>query len=357
MMATLNLFPARVAIGTADVDGIEVPVLMTPEFFRALSDLLQRVGGPAGTATSDIEEMALQSLTPVVDMSAFSGLDALQTVDSIYAANAAMQAASDALALQIEQAGALLADIRRRCDDLEILAGYRDPYRVDWERPGSIGSLTPGSGTFTSLTYNGALNGGSGAFTTISASGQITSTVVTGTAPLVIASTTKVSNLNVDSLDGGDWAAPGAIGATTPNTGVFTTLRVTNEAGGSATQAIFLHDATGNYAFGMGPTSTEGYINYDSGTAGTASFGHRFRVNGTDRLTIDGTNQTTINGKLLVNSTVTCPGGATFLTTNTALTNGAGAGAGTITNAPAGGNPTKWIGINDNGTTRYIPAW
>lgn len=32
-------------------------------------------------------------------------------------------------------------------------------------------------------------------------------------------------------------------------------------------------------------------------------------------------------------------------------------GAGTITNAPAAGNPTKWIPINDNGTTRYIPAW
>jgi hypothetical protein len=26
-------------------------------------------------------------------------------------------------------------------------------------------------------------------------------------------------------------------------------------------------------------------------------------------------------------------------------------------NAPAAGNPTKWIPIDDNGTTRYIPAW
>lgn len=48
---------------------------------------------------------------------------------------------------------------------------------------------------------------------------------------------------------------------------------------------------------------------------------------------------------------------ATFHTTTVALTNGAGASAGTITNAPAVGNPTKWIGINDNGTIRYIPAW
>ena len=53
---------------------------------------------------------------------------------------------------------------------------------------------------------------------------------------------------------------------------------------------------------------------------------------------------------------VNFPGGV-LLKTRAALTNGAGAGAGTITNAPAAGNPTKWIPINDNGTTRYIPAW
>jgi len=40
-----------------------------------------------------------------------------------------------------------------------------------------------------------------------------------------------------------------------------------------------------------------------------------------------------------------------------AFTNGAGASTGTLTNAPAVGNPTKWIPIDDNGTTRYIPAW
>jgi hypothetical protein len=56
-------------------------------------------------------------------------------------------------------------------------------------------------------------------------------------------------------------------------------------------------------------------------------------------------------------STITTIGGATFHTTSSALTDGAGVAAGTLTNAPAAGDPTKWIGINDNGTTRYIPAW
>ena len=50
-------------------------------------------------------------------------------------------------------------------------------------------------------------------------------------------------------------------------------------------------------------------------------------------------------------------GSSTLLTTTAALTNGAAAATGTLTNAPAAGNPTKWVPINDNGTTRYIPAW
>lgn len=46
-----------------------------------------------------------------------------------------------------------------------------------------------------------------------------------------------------------------------------------------------------------------------------------------------------------------------ILKTTTAFNNGAGASVGTLTNAPAATNPTKWIPIDDNGTTRYIPAW
>jgi hypothetical protein len=57
-----------------------------------------------------------------------------------------------------------------------------------------------------------------------------------------------------------------------------------------------------------------------------------------------------IGGALTVNS-------ATLIKSNTTLTNGAAAAAGTLLNAPAAGNPTKWIPINDNGTTRYVPAW
>lgn len=48
---------------------------------------------------------------------------------------------------------------------------------------------------------------------------------------------------------------------------------------------------------------------------------------------------------------------AVMFTSSIALTNGAGAQLATLTNGPTAGNPTKWVPINDNGTTRYIPAW
>lgn len=48
---------------------------------------------------------------------------------------------------------------------------------------------------------------------------------------------------------------------------------------------------------------------------------------------------------------------AFLIRTATSFTNGSGAGAGTLTNAPAAGNPTKWIAIDDNGTTRKFPTW
>ncbi len=50
-------------------------------------------------------------------------------------------------------------------------------------------------------------------------------------------------------------------------------------------------------------------------------------------------------------------GSTTLHTTSVALTNGAAASLGTLTNAPAAGNPTKWVPINDNGVTRYCPLW
>jgi hypothetical protein len=204
------------------------------------------------------------------------------------------------------------------------------------------------------------LSATSGAFSTISVTGQITSTLATGTPPFVIASTTKVNNLNADLLDGTDWTAPGtiggvtpgsatftsitatstvtlspananvtasptgtgtvtispavagnmdnmAIGATTARSGRMTNLRLTDTAGGASTKSLFF-DVSNNYALGIGPTSTEGYVEYHSGTANTAVFGHRFNVNGTERFRIDGTGLAKVTGSLQSTTGFGCNG-------------------------------------------------
>lgn len=66
------------------------------------------------------------------------------------------------------------------------------------------------AGTFGAGTFN--FQGAVGGVTTLTASGNVqastlTSTVATGTAPLTVASTTKVTNLNADLLDGLDSTA------------------------------------------------------------------------------------------------------------------------------------------------------
>jgi len=65
----------------------------------------------------------------------------------------------------------------------------------------SLSTVSIGGGAIQNTTI-GALVPNTGAFTSVSASSQITSTLATGTAPMVIASTTAVSNLNADLLDG-----------------------------------------------------------------------------------------------------------------------------------------------------------
>lgn len=100
-------------------------------------------------------------------------------------------------------------------DAAAIASGTIASARIPWTAPGTIGSVTPNTG----------------AFTTLSATGQFTSTLATGTAPFSIASTTVVPNLNASLLLGGTWAIPGQIGSTTPNTVNANGLTVSNVTG------------------------------------------------------------------------------------------------------------------------------
>lgn len=76
------------------------------------------------------------------------------------------------------------------------------------------------AGTINNVSI-GATTATTGRFT------QVTSTIATGTAPLVVSSTTNVPNLNASSLSGATFAAPGPIGSGTPSTGAFSTLTTT----------------------------------------------------------------------------------------------------------------------------------
>lgn len=80
----------------------------------------------------------------------------------------------------------------------------------------------------------------------------------------------------------------------------------------------------------------------------------------TSKFSIRGFNAGVVTGELLSvsgNGALKVTGDTTLIHTGTALANGAAAAAGSLLNAPAAGDPTKWIPIDDNGTTRYIPAW
>lgn len=129
-----------------------------------------------------------------------------------------------------------------------------------------------------------------------------------------------------------------------------------------------IKDASGNFGIGVAPTtkldvfggytlirnaSYQLYLGTGTLTTGAGAANPCIRSDTGDiYFSFGGTTRAILSntGLLTTNST-------TLHATSVALANGAGAGAGTITNAPAAGNPTKWIPINDNGTTRYIPAW
>ncbi len=70
-----------------------------------------------------------------------------------------------------------------------------------------------------------------------SLTGQLTSTLATGTAPLVVASTTLVANLNAAALGGKTFAAPAAIGTGTPAAITGTTITATGAFGCNAATA------------------------------------------------------------------------------------------------------------------------
>lgn len=92
---------------------------------------------------------------------------------------------------------------------------------------------------------------GTATFNIITATGQIISTLATGTAPLVVASTTQVANLNASFLIGKTWAIPDPIGATTANTIAATTLSASGAVTFSSTLQV-----SGNIGVKIAPSNS-----------------------------------------------------------------------------------------------------
>ncbi len=69
MINPLALFPQRIAIGKVNIGGRGQDVFMTPEFFRALRDVLQRLGGPSSDVPGlgDILYESIMGTVPDVD--------------------------------------------------------------------------------------------------------------------------------------------------------------------------------------------------------------------------------------------------------------------------------------------------
>lgn len=120
---------------------------------------------------------------------------------------------------------------------------------------------------------------------------------------------------------------------------------------GSTLDALAVNDHNGATIFQVVETTP--------GTATTA----QITSSGTGQATTTGTGALQTLGGLGVAKDIVSGGSvytstATFMNrSKTTFTNNAAAAAGTLANAPTAGNPTKWIGIDDNGTTRFIPAW
>lgn len=141
-----------------------------------------------------------------------------------------------------------------------------------------------------------------------------TFTATTGTAPFVTASTTNVPNLNASFLGGATFAAPGAIGGTTPSTGAFTFVSVQPTAGSTGELRLLEIAANGtNYMGWKSPTSIAANVIWTlPGTDGTN--GQIMQTNGAGVLSWAAnaatgmSNPMTTTGDIIYSSTTAAPG-------------------------------------------------
>lgn len=174
---------------------------------------------------------------------------------------------------------------------------------------------------------------------------------------------------NGDDLGSIVWCASDASNLNTMSAVMFVTVDdatpATNLVGGRWSLELNDGSAGFNLAYSIGPD-----LEHDSRIKANIADAYRVGTGvfgvGDDYILVDTTTgaeqlvfgNASTNPKYVFAGTKTLThGSTTLLATTAALADGAAANAGTLTNAPAAGDPTKWVPIDDNGTIRYVPAW
>lgn len=138
----ISLFPARAAIGRGFLpDGSPIDILMTIEFARALSDVLQRIGGTNGTSTADIETL-VRTVTINDTFTAPVVAPANQDTGGIHNPDGSAQIAAlraEVADLRTELAMATVRDLSQQLEEIRVLLGMQDA------RPGIIKGIAAGS--------------------------------------------------------------------------------------------------------------------------------------------------------------------------------------------------------------------
>jgi hypothetical protein len=192
---------------------------------------------------------------------------------------------------------------------------------------GSAATLTT-TRTLWGQNFNGSANvtGALSSVTTIGMSGQLTNTVATGTAPFVISSTTRVSNLNAATAGAADTATTLATARTINGTSFNGSANITTASWGTARTLTF--GSTGKSVNGSANVS------WSLAEIGAAAASHDHA------------------GLLHRNSSVN--------DANTALTEGTygfGAGSGLLNYPWASGYGKLVVTVNDGGTHNNSNNW
>ena len=229
---------------------------------------------------------------------------------------------------------------------------------------GFIGSFNASGGAITSNTvvYNGGLNYKVGDLLTVDGSGNsgnedsvlaVTSVnasgVVNSPLKVIYGGTGYTSGTNI----AGDLQAsfPYTFNITGTLTGATTILVTPGTYLTQSNQWDACNNTTGAYSLTFKMSAQSSGVSTDTAMGTGAIIPQGSNNSQCVNIQTDGQSDVWIVPAVVPGS------GVPAITATMALSNGAASGAGTLTNAPSNGNPTKWIQINDGGVIRWLPAW